>query len=84
MKAFKYDSRSASRVRTFEHSLEVGDLDPGVTLCGLKRFMAEEHLDMPDVGPAPKQVRRHAVTECVASDAFFDAGFFCIFLNDSG
>src|SRR5262245_27318330 len=56
-------------MRTADHLLQVLDLDPGVTLGGGERAVAEQRLDVADVGPAPEQVGRDTVPEGVTGDA---------------
>ena len=45
-----------ARMRTADHLHEVGDLDVGVALGGLERGVAQEDLDVADVGASLEQV----------------------------
>src|SRR6266571_6680920 len=76
-------ARSApARVRTADDVLQVRQLDARVTLGRAQRRVAEEDLDVPDVGAALEEVRRHAVPERVARHALPDPGFLRVVAHD--
>src|SRR5688572_4443788 len=73
----------AARVRTPEHLREVRDLDVGVALGRLQRAVAEEFLDVTDVGAALEEVRRDRMPERVAGRVLLQARFLGRGLDDA-
>src|SRR5262245_57239048 len=59
-------------MRTGDDALQVRDFDPGVALGRRERAVAEERLDVPDVGPAAEQMRRDTVAEGVTRHVLRD------------
>ena len=51
--------------------LQVGDLDASVALSRLKRVMAQELLDVPDIGSTSKEMGSDAVAKRMTGDVFF-------------
>jgi len=62
---------SGPRVRTPHHGLQVRDLDVRVALGRGEALVAEQRLDVADVGAVLEEVRRHAVPEGVRVTRFF-------------
>lgn len=67
---------------TRDHFLQVADVDVGVNLSGSQTPVAEQLLNLPDVGLALKQVRGERMAQRVRCDVFRDAGAFRSFLDD--
>ncbi len=66
------------------HVLQLPDRDLGVDLGGGQLAMAEDGLDVTDVGAVVEHQRRHRVAEDVAGPGLFDAGLFDRFLYPVG
>ena len=59
-------------MRPFHDTPQVRDLHVGVALGGGEALVAQEGLDVADVGASPQEVGRRAVAEGVARDVLLD------------
>ena len=73
---------TSARMRTGDHLSQVRDLDARVALGRPQGGVAEQGLDVADVGAALEQVRRDGVAEGVAGDVLLDAGLLGPALDD--
>jgi hypothetical protein len=69
---------------TGQDPLQVGDLNPRVTLGRLQGSMAEKLLDVSDVRSALEKMSGQTVTEGVTGDGLVDPGFPSVVLDDAG